>query len=145
MELSTDLVFYDLNGSGTKQYRLQVQDKNENVATCNFTVAFKSQQNADVAVLPYNGDYITFDVGTHIVKCNNGSGQLVCECPVLHHEYNECVVRVNGSDKTFMYNTSVDGDPKCGNIDQLSIEVLPPITGNGKKTQPSGVKCKHAW
>ncbi len=145
LEVSTDLVFYDLNGSGTKQYRLQVQDKNENVATCNFTVAFKSQQNADVAELPYNGDYITFDVGTHIVKCNNGSGQLVCECPVLHHEYNECVVRVNGSDKTFMYNTSVDGDPKCGNIDQLSIEVLPPITGNGKKTQPSGVKCKHAW
>lgn len=145
LEKSSDLIFYDNNGSGTKKYNLQATDKNENVASCPFYVTFKSQQSGTVAELGY-GDSKTFDVGIHTVKCISGRGRLVCECPVLQYDYNNCLVKVNGIQRDpFMYNTAVDVNPECGKTDQLILEVLPPITGTGNKEQPPGIKCSNNW
>ncbi|MBR6124936.1 pilus assembly PilX N-terminal domain-containing protein [Candidatus Saccharibacteria bacterium] len=146
LEKSSDLVFYDNNGSGTKQYKLQATDKNENIASCNFNVAFKSQQGGTVVELDYGESPQTFDVGTHTVKCISGRGRLVCECPILQYDYNNCLVKVNGIQRDpFMYNIAVDGDPECGKTDQLILEVLPPIKGTGNKEQPPGIKCSNNW
>lgn len=148
-EKSDDLVFYDNGATGTKQYSLQATDSYGNTATCPFTVTFISQ-NSNIVELVYNDNYHTFDVGTHTIKCTTNKegnvGHLVCECPVLAHDYNDCAIIYNGTKKTFMYNNTVDDSP-CGNLaDPITIEVPSPIpAGNNKKEQPAGIRCKHSW
>ena len=157
------LSFYDVNGTGTKSYKLQAMDSYGNKSSCTFKVSFASAQSSaavassnshsgKVIELKYNGNWQTFNTGKHTIKCiknkDGNTGHLVCQCPILDGNYNNCTIIYNNDKKTtLMYNQTVDGDgaDKCGNMNQVTIEVLPPITGNGKKTQPDGIQCMSGW
>ena len=151
LEKSSDLTFNDPNGSGTKQYRLQATDANENVATCNFKVSFSSEQQ--IENLGYNGGWKFYAEGSHKVKCTGSGGHLICKCPNPSWNYYDCRMMYDGKEvRVSVHQNSgmqVDGsNTQCYNDHVATIEILPPYTtGNDQQvlTQGSGMYCQHTW
>jgi hypothetical protein len=166
IEKSTDLSFYDVNGSGKKTYKLQATDKFGNTAACNFSVTFRSQNsNEDIVELVYQGSETLLDVGTHKVKCKgenvNGDkinhGRLICKCPITQWDYYNCKVEVNGKMTELISQSgfqSVDGEnDRCYDDKVVTVKVYAPgpyknlgNDNNGKvHEQSNGVYCRHDW
>lgn len=153
LEKSSDLTFSDPNATGTKKYRLQATDKNDNVANCYFNVSFSSSQTEEK--LSHGGGEIFFTEGTHKVTCfgHQYQGHLVCRCPTTQWNYYDCRMRYNGTEIRINSNQtsgmSVDGsNTQCYNGYTASIEILPPYTtGNNQQVnkQGSGMYCRHDW
>ena len=155
LEKSSDLVFYDNNGSGTKQYLLQATDKNENKASCNFTVSFKSQSSESI-LLDYGADWHFFSEGTHNIKCGGAGGRLVCKCPIAQWGYSNCRIQYNGTTVNLSASNTggqtVDGsnDDPCKNDQETTLTILPPAQSNPNnqehaQQQGTGMYCMHAW
>ena len=156
LEKSSDLTFSDPNATGTKQYRLQATDVNDNVASCNFNVSFSSESNQTTTLVRSdNPSWVYFAEGSHKVKCsgNQYSGHLVCKCPNTAWNYYDCRMRYNGTEIKVSANQSsgmsVDGsNTQCYNGYVASIEILSPYTtgnDNQKLTQGRGMYCAHTW
>lgn len=154
LEKSSDLTFSDPNATGTKKYRLQATDVNDNVASCNFNVSFSSESN-QATELQYgsNPSWEYFAEGSHKVKCtgNPYSGRLICKCPNSAWNYYDCRMKYNGTEIRVSSNRSesVDGENShCYNGYVASIEILSPYTTGGKDqtlTQGRGMYCAHTW
>ena len=153
LEKSSDLTFSDPNATGTKQYRLQATDVNDNVASCNFNVSFSSESN-QATELKYGGSWVYFAEGSHKVKCyGKNSGHLVCKCPNTAWNYYDCRMLYNGTEIRVSPNQtsgmSVDGsNTQCYGDYVATIEILSPYTtGNNNQTltQGRGMYCTHTW
>ena len=153
LEKSSDLTFSDPNATGTKKYRLQATDVNDNVASCNFNVSFSSESN-QATELKYDGSWVYFAEGSHKVKCyGKNSGHLVCKCPNTAWNYYDCRMRYNGTEIRVSPNQtsgmSVDGsNTQCYGDYVATIEILSPYTTGGKDqtlTQGRGMYCAHTW
>jgi len=154
---NNELFFYDNNAKGTRQYRLEATDNKGNKASCPFSVSFADVSNNDATELTYDGDWVTFSEGSHMVTCsgNQYSGSLVCKCVNAEYGYTNCNIEYNGrhvSIQSLQTNgNSVDGsNDKCYNGFTVRIVVLPPEPVNTSnqskaKLQSSGIQCRHAW
>ena len=157
LEKSSDLIFYDREATGTKQYRLQATDINDNVANCNFNVSFNSQSSSTV-VLNYNysNDWHYFSEGTYDIKCEGNGGRLVCKCPNAEWGYSNCKIQYHGTVVEVKPSQSggqtVDGskDDICHSGYETTITILPPNSANpsvqeNAKQQGKGMYCQHSW
>ncbi|SHN00123.1 pilus assembly PilX N-terminal domain-containing protein [Fibrobacter sp. UWB7] len=157
LEKSSDLIFYDREATGTKQYRLQATDINDNVANCNFNVSFNSQSSSTV-VLNYNSsnDWHYFSEGTYDIKCEGNGGRLVCKCPNAEWGYSNCKIQYHGTVVEVKPSQSggqtVDGskDDICHSGYETTITILPPNSANpsvqeNAKQQGKGMYCQHSW
>lgn len=160
------LSFYDVNGTGTKSYKLQATDSYGNTSSCTFNVSFASAQSS-AAVASSNSNtgntsiafkftqtWTTLAQGNYNVRCikpdQYTSTRLYCRC-IDNQGYN-CNVEYNGKKTSIAANNgngqSVDGESdKCENVESATLKVLAPSTSglSWQHSQKPGIECRYSY